>query len=335
VDVVWPGMLGRYFADLGPYFSKEDLRIFNPAGVAANTVDGKLVGIPFYGDVGLLYYRVDLLKKYGYPAAPPATWAEMRAAAAKIQAGERAAGKASFWGYVFDGMAYEGLTCNTLEWIASCGGGTYVDAAGNVTVDNPQAVAAYREAASWMGAIVPPGATSYKTEDARGVWQAGNAAFMRNWPFAYALGERDDSPIKGAFAVGAIPHGPGGESVSTLGGWQLAVSRYSKHPAEAAGLIKFLANEANQKERMLKLARIPTAPALFQDPDILAATPWLETFNRIKAVPRPAAATKSKYNEASAIIFNLSRAMLLKEISAEEGVKRMARDLQQLKGGGW
>ena len=334
VDVVWPGMLGTYFADLKPYFSKKDLAKFDPSAIAANTVGGKLVGVPFYGDVGLFYYRTDLLKKYGY-SAPPATWEEMRTMAAKIVNGERGEGKANFWGYVFDGAAYEGLTCNTLEWVASYGGGTFVDAKGKITINNPKAVAAFAEVAKWVGTIVPPGVTSYKTEDARGVWQAGNAAFMRNWSFAYALGQSNDSPIKDKFAIGMVPHGPGGKSLSTLGGWQLAVSRFSKKQAQAASLIKFLTDTDPMKERLIKLARIPTIPALFADPVVKEAYPWIETLNSIKTVARPSAATGTKYNQASSAIWAAAQAVLSHETTPGTAVKNLEAELARLAANGW
>ncbi len=334
MDVVWPGLLGQYYLDLKPYFGADDLKRFDAAGLEANTVDGKLVGIPFYGDKGVLYYRTDLLQKAGY-SAPPETWADLRQMAGKIMASERAGGRSSFWGHVFDGMAYEGLTCSALEWVYSHGGGTFVDANGNVTIDNPNAVAAYTEVTGWIGTICPPGVTSYKTEDARGVWQAGNSAFMRNWPYAYASGQSDDSPIKGRFKVAPLPHGPGGKSCSTLGGWQIAVSRFSRNKDQAAGLIKFLTSDETQKERMLKLSRTPVSPKVLADPEVAASTPWLGMYATLNAVARPSASTKTRYNEASTVIFTVSRAILMRETSPAEGVKRMAAELQRLKGTGW
>ncbi len=334
VDVVWPGMLGTYLIDLKPYFSRKDLDQYSPAALGANTVGGKLVGIPFYGDVGLFFYRTDLLRKYGY-AGPPATWEEMRTMATKIMNGERAEGKANFWGYVFDGAAYEGLTCGTLEWVSSFGGGTFVDAKGKVTINNPKAVAAFTEVSKWVGTIVPPGVTSYKTEDARGVWQAGNAAFMRNWSYAYALGQSADSPIKDKFAIGMLPHGPGGKSYSTLGGWQLAVSRFSKKPDQAASLVKFLTSSDPMKERMIKLARIPTIVKQFDDPVIKDAYPWVATLISIQTVARPSAPTGTKYNQASSAIWTTAQAVLARQVDPAAAAKNLETELTRIKGNAW
>src|SRR5207249_6099215 len=151
--------------------------------VGADTVGGKLVAMPWFGDFGLLYYRTDLLKKYGYKA-PPKTWSDLFKMAAKIQAGERKT-NSSFSGFVFQGNAYEGLTCDALEWIASAGGGHYIDN-GKVTINNTKAANILNTIRGWVGNITPRGVTSYQEEDARNAFDAGNAAFMRNWPYAYS-----------------------------------------------------------------------------------------------------------------------------------------------------
>jgi len=114
IDVVWPGTLGSEFLDLAPY-ADGGARSHLPVLLQNDTVSGRLVGVPFYVNVGVLYYRTDLLKKYGYQK-PPVTWDELEAMSARMQQGERAAGNPEFWGYVWQGGAYEGLTCDALEW---------------------------------------------------------------------------------------------------------------------------------------------------------------------------------------------------------------------------
>ena len=116
VDVVWPGVLKNHLLDLKPYSNGVESQHF-PAIVQNNTIDGKLLAMPWFTDAGLMYYRKDLLEKYKVPA--PTTWEEMTAAAQKIQDGERAAGNKDMYGFVFQGKAYEGLTCNALEWVTS------------------------------------------------------------------------------------------------------------------------------------------------------------------------------------------------------------------------
>jgi trehalose/maltose transport system substrate-binding protein len=113
-DVVWPGVLAEYVLDLKPY-ADDEMKILMPAAVQNNMVDGRLTAIPFNVEVGLLYYRTDLLKKYGFKN-PPETWDELAKMARRIQTGERAEGRKDFWGFVWQGAPYEGLTCNALEW---------------------------------------------------------------------------------------------------------------------------------------------------------------------------------------------------------------------------
>ena len=258
IDVIWPGLLAGHFIDLRPQMS-EVVDDHYPAMIANNTVDGRLVAMPWFASVGVLYYRLDLLQKHG--ESVPGTWDELATTAARLQAAERAAGNDSLWGYVWQGRAYEGLTCNALEWIASEGGGTIVDPDGEVTVDNPEARRAIARAASWVDAISPPGVLNYAEEEARGLFQAGNAVFMRNWPYAWALAQGPDSPIRGKVGVAPLPGGERHDGVSTLGGWQLAVSRYSKHPAVAADLVRFLTSAEEQKRRAIRGSLNPTHPA--------------------------------------------------------------------------
>ncbi len=130
----------------------------------------------------MLYYRKDLLEKYGLKA--PETWTDLEAAAKKVMEGEK-----GMEGYVFQGRAYEGLVCNALEWIVSNGGGNLLDNAGQATFNNPQATAAIDRAKTWIGGIAPQGVLGYDEEQARGAFQSGKAVFMRNWPYAWARGE--------------------------------------------------------------------------------------------------------------------------------------------------
>ena len=145
IDVIWPGDLAEHLLDLYEFGAKEIADEHFPAIIENNTVDGRLVGIPWFTDAGLLYYRTDLLEKYGLEV--PKTWAEFEEVARIIQEGERAEGNEDFWGFVWQGNAYEGLTCNALEWIYSNGGGTIISPDGVITINNPNAIEASEMAA--------------------------------------------------------------------------------------------------------------------------------------------------------------------------------------------
>lgn len=337
LDVIWPGILGTFFIDLKEYSNGAEKEHF-PAIVQNNTVDGKLVAMPWFTDAGVLYYRKDLLEKHKEKV--PTTWEELAATAKKIQDAERKEGKKEMWGFVFQGKAYEGLTCNALEWITSYGGGAIVEPDGKVSIDNPQSAAAIDQAASWIGTISPKGVLSYEEEEARGVFQSGNAVFMRNWPYAFQLAQDEKSPIKDKVGVAVLPKGsgPNARSAATLGGWNLGVSKFSKHPKEAAELALYLTGPEEQKRRAMEGGFHPTIIKLYEDKEILDKNPSFtelgETFKN--AVPRPATPTKGKYNQASTEFWNAVHAVLTGQKKGPASVADLKSKLEQLsRGGKW
>ncbi|VWC20615.1 sugar ABC transporter substrate-binding protein [Burkholderia lata] len=336
IDGVWPGILANHLVDLKPYSKGQESQSF-PSIVANNTVNGRLVAMPWFIDTGVLYYRKDLLDKYR--AKVPATWDELDATARRIQASERAAGNEKLWGFVWQGRAYEGLTCDALEWIASHNGGTVVDDKGHVTIDNPGAIKGLDQAAKWVGTISPKAVLNYGEEESRGVFQAGNAVFMRNWPYALAIANRDGSPIKGKVGIAPLPKGGAdGRQVASLGGWHLAVSRYSPNPKLAADLVMYMSSAEVQKIRAVQASFNPTIPALYHDKDVLQARPYmadlLQIFN--SAVARPSMVTGAKYNQVSNQFWNAVHDVLAGSDTAASALARLAASLNRLApGGNW
>ena len=332
IDVVWPGILGSHLLDLAPYAGAAADEHLAQA-VANNTVRGRLVALPWFIDVPVLYYRKDLLAKHG--ARVPRTWSELARTARRIQEAERAAGDTRLWGYVWQGRAYEGLTCNALEWVASHGGGTIVAADGRVTIDNPRAARALADAARWVGSISPKGVLNYSEEEARGVFQSGHAVFMRNWPYAWVLAQGHDSPVRGRIGVASLPAGEGGASAATLGGGQLAVSRYSAHPEVAADLVLYLTGAAEQKRRAIVAGYHPTRPALYRDPDVQRAHPVFATLaeSSQRLVLRPSAVTGLRYNRVSSAFWNAAHAVLSGQADAETALRSLDGNLMRISRG--
>ncbi len=327
IDVIWTGIAAPHSVDLKKYFKEDDLKQHFPRIVENNTVGGQLVAIPFFTDAGMLYYRTDLLEKYGYKEAPK-TWEELSEMAKKIQDGERQAGKPDFQGFVFQGKASESVTCNAVEWIYSYGGGDVVDKDKKVTINNPSAEKALDEARSWVGKISPSGITTYGEEEARNVWQSGNAAFMRNWPYAYALSADPKSPVSGKFGVSVLPKGgDNGKNAACLGGWQLMVSKYSKNPDVSAEFARWLSSPEIQKMRAIDLSQLPTRPALYQDPDVLAKNKWFGDMQVVldNAVTRPSTVTKADYNQVSTAIFQNVNKVLSGGEQSKEAVAQIER----------
>lgn len=332
IDVIWPGDLAEHFVDLYDYGAERIVTMHFPAIVENNTVDGRLVGIPWFTDAGLLYFRTDLLEKYNLN--PPTTWDELERYAKTIQDGERAEGNRDFWGFVWQGNAYEGLTCDALEWLASNDGGTIISPDGVITVNNPNAVEILNKARGWVGTISPPGVLGMAEEESRAVWQAGNAAFMRNWPYAYSLGNAPDSAIRGKFGVSPLPAGRSGAGAATLGGWQLAVSKYSRNPAIAADVAFFFASYEMQKDRAIVGSYNPTIMALYADPEVLKATPFFDSLYDvfINAVARPSTATAPNYNQVSTLFFRAVHSVLRGDRNALDALEELELDLEDLTG---
>jgi trehalose/maltose transport system substrate-binding protein len=334
-DVIWAPQLADHFVDLTEV-SKDLAPTHFPSIIQSQTVNGKLVALPIFTDAPALYYRKDLLDKY--KVAVPKTWDELTVAAQTIQDGERAAGKGDFWGYVWQGNAYEGLTCDALEWVKSFGGGQIVEPDGTISINNEKAAKALETAKGWVGTISPEGVLAYGEEESRGVWQTGNAAFMRNWPYAYGLGNGDDSAVKDQFAVTTLPVGAEGDtSAATLGGWNVAVSKYSAHQEAAISLAMYLAGPEAQKQRAIAESNLPTIIALYDDADIAAAQPiipqWKDVF--LNAVPRPSAPTLGKYNEVSSKFWSAVHETLSGNGSAADNLAGLEADLTELKGDAW
>ena len=332
IDVIWPRILNEYFIDLKPHFARE-ISLQFPAMVASYTVDGKLVGLPYRADIGLLYYRTDLLSQYGY-RAPPRTWDELERMATRIQAGERAKGKKKFWGFVWQGAAAEALTCNALEWQAAEGGGQIIEDDGTISVNNPDAIRAWQRAARWVGSISPPSVIGYEEWDALNVWVAGDAAFMRGWPTAYLDSHTAESPIRDKFDISLLPGGRGGR-VGTLGGAALAVSRFSAHPREALELVRYLSSSDVQTKRSRVFSQPPTLPGLYDVPAVLAPNPrfaLLREAFQTGIVQRPSNVTGKKYHDVTNAYIKAVHSVLTREASGPAAAAALENELVRITG---
>lgn len=330
VDGPFIGLIAEHMLDLSEYLDEDMLARFFPALLDAYSAGGRLVALPWFAGGGMLYYRTDLLEKYGLEV--PVTWDELAVAAKTIQDGERAEGNANFWGFVFQGKAYEGLTCDALEWQVSVGGGHILSPDGVIEVNNPETIEILDKIASWVGDFVPPEVVTYQEEEARGVWQAGNAAFMRNWGYAYTLGQADDSVIKDKFSVGALPGAEAGMSGATLGGWGLSVSKYSAQPEASAALINWLTEYDALKEFHLARGESPVLPTLYEDADLLEALPYLASTSDLlnSAAARPFAPSGEQYATVSELYYTAVNNVLSGSTDAATAMDNLELDLLAL-----
>ncbi len=333
IDVIWPRVLEKHLVDLKSSISPDDLAKYFPALVANDMVKGKLVALPSRLGAGLLFYRTDLLKRYGY-SKPPETWDELEAMAAKIQAGERARGNKNFWGYLWEGAHTEALTCNALEWQVSEGGGRVIEDNHTVSVNNPQAIRSWQRAARWVGTISPPGVIAYKEWDALNIWESGQAAFMRNWTAAYLSSKNSDSVVKDKFDVTVLPRGRDGHT-GALGGLGYGVSRYSQHPREATAFVLYLSRKDIEVKQAQMTGEPPTIINLYQDPQLLTVFPFWRLFtptfvNGLAA--RPALPTGEKYGDVSKAYFWAVYSVLAKKKDAATAAAELENKLMQMTG---
>jgi trehalose/maltose transport system substrate-binding protein len=328
IDVVWIGMLADHALDLRQHIAPERIVRHFPSNVENNTVDGRLVAMPWFADAPILFYRRDLLAKYGYEG-PPETWDELAGMAGRIQDGERRAGNLGFWGYLWQGRAYEGLTCNALEWQHSYGGGNFVEGEGGPNLDREEVARAFNMARGWVGTISPPQVVGFDEEDSRLIWQKGDTAFLRNWSYVYSLTQA--TAIGKDFAVAPLPAGPGGRS-GTLGGWQLMVSKYSRNPRAAAALVDYLTGNAEQKIRAIEGSYNPTIASLYADREVLEAVPFFDGFEEAyrNLVVRPTSVAGHKYDDVSVAYSRAVNDVISGRRPAAERLREAEREIDEI-----
>jgi trehalose/maltose transport system substrate-binding protein len=323
LDVIWPGAFAQNLMDLKPKFGSK-MGSYYSSIVQNDTIGGHLVAIPWFGDFGMLYYRTDLLKKYKI-SSPPTNWEQLQTDAKKIQAGEQKKNKA-FYGFVFQGKAYEGLTCDALEWLAGAGAGTIISA-GKVTLNNPKSVKILNLIKGFVGTISPRDVTTYTEIESDNAFNNGDAAFMRNWPYAYAAAQL--AKIKGKVAAAPLPHEAGGKPSGTVGGWQLGVSKYSKHSAAAMEFVRYLTSPAVVEWRAVVGTYTPTIPSIARKADVLKAMPFLRTAGSEARVTRPSRFLGTKYNQGSNIFWS-GISQILNGQDAASVLPGTAQQLQRL-----
>lgn len=334
VDETWLGTLREDLLDLRPYFP--DLaHSIAPALESSYFIGGKLVAFPYQNHVGVLAFRADLLRKYGFDH-PPATWTELEKMALRIQEGERAHGNKDFWGYIWPGAAEESLTCNALEWQVDEGGGKIIESDGAVRVDNPAAIRAWQRAKNWIGWISPPSVPEYRETDALGAFNSGRSAFLRVWagePGSDSSQQNSNLQVTiwgtgqqvGEMAITAMPGGSVSR-VGTLGGVGLAISKYSKHPQEDAALIRFLLRKQLESFQKGEVHFFVSSPAVY---DASSSSPGIA---RAIVIARPTRVASRDYEEVSREYFGAVHSVLTGEKQASDAAFELQKDLVRITG---
>lgn len=282
------------------------------------TFDGRLYAVPYVTNAGLLYYRKDILDREG--EEPPRTWADL------VRQARTIAPKYGLDGYAGQFLPYEGLTVNVTEAVHSAGGSILRDDGARVTVDSEAARAGLRFLAEGVrDGWISRDALGYKEEESRQAFQDGRLLFLRNWPYVYADASAEGSKVAGRFGAVPLP-GPDGPGTSVLGGSNLAVSSHARHPASAADLISYLTSERVQRQVLTEGSLPPVRAALYQDPELIRAHPYLPTLRQsvLSAAPRP---KSPRYDQVSLAVQAVAQDVMALRQTPEQAVARLAREL--------
>ena len=290
MDVIWPPEFASagWALRLDELFPESERKKFLESTILANTYKGHIYGLPLFIDSGLLYYRKDLLYKYGY--SPPETWPELVEIAEDIMKKEKAAGNI-IYGYSGQFKQYEGLVCDMMEFILSNGGYILDQKTGKIGLTEEktlEAIAFVRD--KIIGRIAPRGVLTYQEPESLALFMQGKAIFHRNWPYAWKLSnDPEKSRIAKNVGIARLPHFPGGRSYSTLGGWQVGISAYTEKRDAAWTFASYLASERVQKLIAIKAGKAPTRKALYKDPEVITVNPQFESMIDVflTSYPRP------------------------------------------------
>jgi multiple sugar transport system substrate-binding protein len=276
LDTIWTAEFAKagWLREITHLLSAEDRTDFFSGALASVTWQGRIHALPWFADAGLLYWRKDLLARYA--VAPPQTWDELLAATRAVKAAQP-----GLHGFVWQGKQYEGLVCNALEFVWSHGG----------DLDAAQVREAI-DGLEFMRALVtkgvsPPWVTTLTEESARVIFGRGDALFLRNWPYAWRLFEREGSMLRGRVGMSVLPHALGEQSAGTLGGWQLGVNAFSLRTAVAEQLAAYLTAPAAQKALALAYGYSPPRRSLYADAEFAAAQPFLASLRGVLEAARP------------------------------------------------
>ncbi len=322
-DVIWVPEFARagWIQSLDQLLPATDRKEFFPATLQAATFEGRPYAIPWHLDVGVLYYRRDLLERYGF--APPGTWADLVRIARMILEGERNPG---LKGFVWQGKQYEGLLCVALEFIWGNGAELLV----RDTEGKAEAALAFMRDLIRQGTSPALVATADE-EAARHLFQAGRAVFMRNWSYAWSLLQREDSPVRDKVGLAPLPSFPKHPSASVLGGWMLAVPRGAARPTEAQELIRFLTSSSMQRRMALQLGYNPVRRRLYEDPELEKAQPWLTALYPVVRTARPRLVTPY-YLMVSQVLQPEVSAVVVGRRSAKAALASARRQIYQILG---
>jgi trehalose/maltose transport system substrate-binding protein len=310
MDVIWTAEYAAqgWLKDVSDYIAQNGDK-FIKSTVDTTDFEGKNWGVPFNSNAGFIYYRTDQV------SSAPKDWESLYKEAADNN------------GVVYQGFRYEGLTVNFLELLYSKGGSIVSDDGKEATADTQEV----KDVLTFMAdgiknGAAPKAVTTYKEEESRRAFESGNATFMRNWPYAYALGK--DSKIADKFDIATFPGFAGQAGAGVLGGYNLGISAYSKNPEGSLAFIEFATNPDQQKIMATEASLPPTTSATYDDPAVKKALPFAGELKTAieQAKPRPVSPVYPQISEA---VFNNVYDALQGNASPDEAASKMNDEIQK------
>jgi multiple sugar transport system substrate-binding protein len=320
IDVIWPAEFASngWTVDLTSKWPASDRANYLQGPIKSCTYNGQIVAAPLRTDLGVLYYRTDII------STAPSTFNDLTSMAQSNKSKTK-------YGYVWQGSQYEGLVCDFVEVLAGYGG-TVLDPSNSkkVTINSPEGVQALTEMVSWVGTISPTAVTTFTEEPSRQAFQNGDAIFMRNWPYAYSLGNAAGSKVASKFDIHSIPYG-GSNTVghSCIGGWNMAINAFSKNPDASWSFIKYALGPDAQKQLAIKGSFTPALTSVYNDADVKAKQPLFTKLAPIlqNALPRPVSPV---YPDLSNIIQTHVHQALTKAATPSGALSALQTQLQAL-----
>jgi multiple sugar transport system substrate-binding protein len=304
-DVIWTAEFAqqKWLLDMTDYVNERKAD-FIPSTLETIHYEDKYFGVPQATDSAFMYYREDKVDSV------PQTWQELYSEAA------------SNGGIVYQGASYEGLTCDFLELAFAAGGKVLSDDGKKAAINSPPNLKALQFMIDGIkSGAAPKAVTTYMEEESRRAFESGKYAFMRNWPYAYALGNQKGSKIAHKFKVAPFPTFEGGGKAGILGGHNLVISAYSKNPAGAVKLIDYLTSAEVEKDYAAKYSIAPTLNATYDDPDVKKALPFAEELRQAvtQAKSRPVSPV---YPQISQAIYKNVNAALSGQAAPQDALKK-------------
>jgi multiple sugar transport system substrate-binding protein len=311
-DVIWTAEFAqqKWLLDMTKYIQPRQSE-FIPSTLETIHYNGKYFGVPQATDSAFIYYRADKV------SSVPQTWQALYSAAK------------SKGGIVYQGASYEGLTCDYLELAFAAGGKVLSPDGKKSAINSPENLKALQFMVGGVkSGVAPKAVTTYMEEESRRAFESGKPAFMRNWPYAYALGNQKGSKTKGKFKVAPFPTFEGAGKAGILGGHNLVISTFSKNPKGAVKLIDFLTSPDIEKMYAAKYSIAPVLNATYDDPSVQKALPFAAELKQAvtQAKSRPVSPVYPQISQA--IYKNVNKA-LAGQMSPQDALKTADAQINQ------